>query len=783
VQNDPTQPDIPAAPAASGPADPPTQPANAAPAARRGRRGVAAGLALALVGGGLLAAAVTRAGPFGGGGTVTGTGVGEPATSAVAYSTFADCSALLAYLKKHGRDLVGPYGLPGNGYGVAGGFGVAERSALGGAPAPAAGSPAGADSAAPAAPDTRSATGTNVQVAGVDEADLAKRVGDLIYSVAPSDQVMYADPTRIDGTRLPALSIVRTRDGRSTLAGRLTLTGWQPSNLLVDGDTVLLVGSAPATADPRVTTDLVPRSMPYWGWVQRTRLVQVDISDPAAPRVVRSLDVDGANVGARLVDGVARIAVSGATHRLVLRQPQFDQGVLPGPDTTVDGGPVVAPPYGDAAVKRAERTATADNRRIVAASRIEDWLPTYELTEGATATPTKKGALLSCSDVAAPSRFSGLETMSLLSFDLRDPAGISRWDGAGVVATGAQLYATADHTYIATTPWQAWATMPTTQARAALRAQKSQIHLFDTTGGASPVYVGSGEVTGFLLNQFAMDEYQGHLRVASTSAPDWWGGDAEPSPSSSRVTVLRVSDDGLTTTGTIGGLGRTETIRAVRFIDDVGYVVTFRQTDPLYTIDLADPTAPRVAGELKILGYSAYLHPVGDGLVLGVGQDADRGGRVKGLQLALFDVSDPASPRRVDQVTLPGAWSDVEGDHHAFTFADSLALVPFTRWIEPGPAGVAVPGSEPSAGADVLPVQTFDAGVVAVRLGADRRFGSPEVLRARGDGPTVVDQRTGYAGPTPLRTFVGDGSIWTVTTGGVAAHDAQTLRRTDFTAF
>jgi len=816
VQNDPTQPDSTpelttsagAPDAAVGPAGPdrPAHPGRPARPGRSGRRrGIAAGLTLALVGGGLLAAGITRTGPFGGGGTGAGDGGGEPGprTSAVAYSTFSDCSALLGYLTKHGRDLVGPYGLPGTGYGmgVGGGIAFAERLATDGAPAPAAG---GADTSAAGAPDTRSGTGTNVQVAGVDEADLAKRVGDLVYSAAPSDKATFADPSGTKLAGVPALTVVRTRDGRSTPLGRLTLDGWQPTGLLVDGATVLLVGYAPPTGgiDPRAA-DVSPRSMPYWGWLQRTRIVQVDVSDPSSPRVVRSLDVDGSSVGVRLVDGVARIAVSGATHRLVFRQPQFDQGVVPGSDTPVAPGPVVAPPYDEAAVKKAERTATADNRRIVAASRIEDWLPTYELTEGTATKPTKKGSLLSCSDIAAPSRFSGLETMSLLTFDLRDPAGISRWDGAGVVATGAQLYATADRTYVATTPWQNWAGMPITQAVAAMRAQRSQIHLFDTTGGASPVYVGSGEVAGFLLNQFSMDEFEGHLRVASTSTPEWWSGDADRTPSSSQVTVLRVGDDGLTVTGKVAGLGKTETIRAVRFIGHVGYVVTFRQTDPLYTVDLTDPAAPRVAGELKILGYSAYLHPVGDGLVLGVGQDADPDGRVKGLQMALFDVSDPASPRRVDRVTMPGAWSDVEGDHHAFTFADGLALVPFTRYVDPGTdveGGVVPPdsgsaepatgastqpdagsGSAPAAGTSVLPVQTFDAGVVAVRLGSDRRFGSPVVLRATGDGPQVVDQRTGYPGPTPLRTFVGDGSIWTVTTGGIAAHDTDTLRRTDFT--
>ncbi|WP_088315853.1 beta-propeller domain-containing protein [Kineosporia sp. R_H_3] len=758
------------------------------PARGARRRFTAAGVTFALVTGGLFAATfgptlATYAADDG------RTVDGRPAAGApdrpgtlsgvqnAAYASFTDCSALLDYYRTHARPIVGPYGLPGNQFGVmfdtVGGVATAARAA-GGAPVPAAAPNAAAEG-------TTSATGTNVQVAGVDEADVAKRVGDLVYSAAPGTVDWSKDP---NGSSLAALTVARTRDGRSEVLGRLRLDGWTAQSMLVDGTTVLLVGGAP-WKEGDIVAPGPARIMPGYGFANRTRVVQVDVSDPASPRVVRSLVVDGSSVGTRLVDGVARITVSGATNRLKFVQPLYpDQGGIVPP--LADGGPdapVVSPPYDEGAVKKAEKKATAANRQVVARSTIDAWLPTYELTEGTGARPTSTGSLLSCQDVSAPKTFSGLDTMSMLTFDLRDTAGISRWDAAGVVASGAQLYATADRTYVATTPWQDWAVMSPTKQLVAMRSQRSQIHLFDTTGGASPVYVGSGEVPGFLLNQFSMDENGGYLRVASTTMPDWWGGDRERTPSTSQVTVLRIGEDGLTRTGSVGGLGKTETIRAVRFLGDVGYVVTYRQTDPLYTIDLSDPTAPRVAGELKILGYSAYLHPVGDGLVLGVGQDATAKGVTTGLQMALFDVSDPAQPRRVDTVNMPGAWSDVEGDHHAFTFADGLALVPYTRWIDPG---APVAPSDDTVGAVAPGQQGFDAGVVAVRMtgtGAGSRFTEPVVLRPIGSGPQAVDPTTGETGPAPLRTFVGDGSVWTVTTGGIAAHDARTLARTDFTRF
>ena len=143
---------------------------------------------------------------------------------------------------------------------------------------------------------------------------------------------------------------------------------------------------------------------------------------------------------------------------------------------------------------------------------------------------------------------------------------------------------------------------------------------------------------GVLLSQWSLSEWEGALRVASTEQPVWWGGPRTESETT--VTTLGQRGDALVRLGRVGGLGKGERVYAVRFIGDVGYVVTFRQVDPLYTLDLSAPSQPVVRGELKIRGYSAYLHPVGDDLLLGIGQDADDDGRVVGAQASLFDVSD-----------------------------------------------------------------------------------------------------------------------------------------------
>ncbi|MEM4616372.1 MAG: beta-propeller domain-containing protein [Archaeoglobaceae archaeon] len=157
--------------------------------------------------------------------------------------------------------------------------------------------------------------------------------------------------------------------------------------------------------------------------------------------------------------------------------------------------------------------------------------------------------------------------------------------------------------------------------------------------------VANGEVSGRLLNQFSMDEYNENLRVAVTVG---------------NSNDLYVLDQNLKPIGSLKGFGETERIYAVRFIADRGYIVTFRQIDPFFVLDLTDPAKPRMAGELKIPGYSSYLHPLKEHLILGVGMED---GNVK---LSLFDVSDPNNPIELDKYLLKEYWSEVISNHRAF---------------------------------------------------------------------------------------------------------------------
>ncbi len=612
-------------------------------------------------------------------------GTGSPGLFGASLYTVGSCDDLLSYYVDHAVDLVGPYGLPGYGY-YYGGPMLAEDAVR--SPVTTTAAPTAAGSS------DNSYSGTNVQVAGVDEADIVKTDGERIFML-------------VDGV----LRIALVQPGGVQMAGKLQLNDWWPSQMLLSGNRLLLIGPS-WNNSPVPLGGIAPN---YSSAV--TRIVQVDVSDLSAPTIDRTLLLDGSYVDSRLVDGIARVAINS-------NPVGFDWA------------------YPEGSGLRAEQLATQKNRDIVRTSTLDNWLPYYVLTDERTGR-TSEGRLLDCSTVMAPKDFAGLDTLSILTLDLN--SGIDDWSSAGVVASGSTLYATADHVYVATQRWVDWSVLTEADVRNEADGFSTQIHMFDTSQPGSPRYVGGGEVNGFLLNQFSMDEYDGVLRVASTTAPSgWWWSDQ----SESLVSTFRLDGGELQQIGQVGGLGQGEQIYSVRFIDDAGYVVTFRQTDPLYVIDLADPTTPRVAGELKILGYSAYLHPVGDGLLLGVGQNADDEGRTSGTQFSLFDVSDPENPTRVDQVKMDSGYSAAEYDHHAFTYWYGLVLTPYQSWKD----------------------NTTESGVLAVRV-SDGSLTFEGVLQQQDKAPDAI------------RTIVIGDTIYTITYGGIGMNDLNTLESLGFESF
>lgn len=482
---------------------------------------------------------------------------------------------------------------------------------------------------------TAGGIGRSVPGVAVPAAGAATGAAGTDYSTTNVQEAGVDEPdlVKTDGSTLYAvengeLEAVRVGSGAPKLLDTLKLTGGWSRDLLLDGRHLLVLSRAggwvtPLPAQPAAM--IVP-------FPTQTTLTEVDVSNPAHLKVVATLTIDGAYLDARQIGGSVRLVTS-----------------TPLP---------LALPFvpGDA----------AKNHAVLASSGASAWLPGYRLGRGATR------PLVQCRAVRRPATFAGLGMLTVTTLDLAK--GLKPVDATAIMTDGRIVYESPGTLYVTT---ENWTVRPdaATPTKAPVDAS-TQIHAFDISSPTKTRYVGSGTVPGYLLNQWSLSENDGVLRVVSTNAPAYWSTPA----GESFLTTLRAGAGALHQVGQLGGLGKGERVYAVRMLGDTGYVVTFRQIDPLTVLDLHDPAHPVARGELQLPGYSAYLHPISAGLLLGIGQDVAAGANEpSGTQVSLFDVADAAHPRRVAHASLGRGWSAAESDHHAFLYwpATSLVVVPF----------------------------------------------------------------------------------------------------------
>jgi Beta propeller domain len=510
------------------------------------------------------------------------------------------------------------------------------------------------------------------------------------------------DAVKTDGRRLyvamsDKLYALDVSGDAPRIVASLPLTGYTHELLLHDGK-LLVISTGGFDASMPGADSFVP-------YVPRTTLTELDADDLS---VRNTLEVPGAVVGGRLRDSTARIAIATPTGLPV------EEGVPP----------------------------------------VRRWVPAMSLRRAETGRVLRR-SVTPCAAVRRPQVFAGLGLLSVLTIDL--DRGLNPVDSDAILADASTVYASKSRMYFAT---ERWVDPQVIAEDGAPAGRSTQIHGFDVGDADATRYVGGGSVRGYLLNQFSLSEHKGALRVATTEDPPWFEvprPDAERRQSESFVTVLDEAAGRLAQVGRVGGLGKGERIYAVRFVEDIGFVVTFRQTDPLYTLDLSDRANPRVVGELKIPGFSSYLHPIGGDLMLGIGQDADESGRTRGAQVSLFDVGDLRDPRRLHARRLgTNAYSLAEHDHHAFLW-----------W---GPAKLlVVPLTDYSASDD----DTFE-GAVGLRV---ERSGIAEAGRTS-HPPSEQGYEAGI-----LRSLVVDDRLYTISPLGVQAGRLDTLAGTAWVPF
>jgi len=589
--------------------------------------------------------------------------LGEGISLIAALQPFDTCQAFLDYAQSNALDAVGPWGLGGGYYGrLDGGDAVfsTEESADSSFTTMSDSDTASATTVAPALSASDGASrdlaevgvdfsGTNVQELGIDEPDLVKTDGSRMLVLA--QQQLHLIDVSGDSPRLVTSMAIPNNV-------------WV-QDMLLEGDIVLLLAG---TNTYEVQPLLDVRSSLSPGGSAVTTLIEVNVTDSSLTLGNR-LHMDGSQLSARLIDGVARVVVQSGPVGFDWAYPEYGGSGL----------------QADREQQDAEEAAEEANREIIMNSTIENWLPYYVL-ETAAGSTISEGTLVECDQAYYPAEFSGLNMLTVVTIDLNG-GGLSSPSAAAVMADGQTVYASTGSLYVATTEWvDWWALEQAAQTGVAPDAPNvtTSIHKFDISDPTRSTYVASGEVDGTVLNQYSLSEHNGLLRIATTQESVWWGDQNTESSSSLYVLETVVTADGptLVVVGQVDDLGRGERIFAVRYLGDIATVVTFRETDPLYTIDLSDPTAPTVLGELKINGYSAYLHPLGNDLLLGVGQDATDEGRLLGTQVSLFDISDLANPTRIAKWTLPGGSSNTEWDARAFLWwpAEELVVIPVNTY-------------------------------------------------------------------------------------------------------
>ncbi|HJM18934.1 MAG TPA: beta-propeller domain-containing protein [Candidatus Thalassarchaeaceae archaeon] len=525
---------------------------------------------------------------------------------------------------------------------------------------------------------------TNNQEEGVDEADFLKTDGYHIYMINNGQLVILGVP----------------EFGNITLESNMTLEG-SPMQMLVSGDQLVIISSVsywdleiddPVRIAMMVDNSEDEREYSYYRYSNKVKYSVLNITNRSDPQIDRELYIDGSYQTSRLVDGTLRAV----THSYAQLQGLQTYPDLPESYWEIDYDDPERQDIWNESVDE----AVAYNIGVISALTLADFSPRMHerMADGTVAELSTVSA--TCEEFSAAADSVGRGFTTIMTIELFGD--IIEYELDHVSSSWVEVYASQDMLILAEPAndwWWYW--------RNDAFEEATNIHAFDISDGGLTTYIGSGRVTGTVNDQFSLSEYNGTIRVATTQ--DVWGrwwledGDNWTGPTND-VYVLAPAecmipegcDDQtpeLMQIGHVGGIAEGETIWSCRFIGEKGYLVTFRNMDPLWTIDLSNPTNPQVIGELEVPGVSTYIHPLSDDhlLTIGIAGGEDGLGLDWGnTQISLFDVSNFADPTLASALQLAPvdrnsqdwwswAWSYSEAtyEHKAFTYwapAELLAI-------------------------------------------------------------------------------------------------------------
>lgn len=465
---------------------------------------------------------------------------------------------------------------------------------------------------------------TNVQVRGVDEGDSVKTDGHYIYRIQ-NGQVGIVEaypPTKM------ALTATLKFDN-----------GFTPTELYVQGGRLVVIGQSwRADENPApLVKDEAAKMAIWWPTGESLTLARVyNIADRAHPRLEREIAFSGSYLASRRL---------GQSVYLTARQyPRYffrDYLAVARKNNAADSEPLLT--------------------RANTLPRVQD-----------SAVDGGKEQALPLQQLYYFPGFVEPDYVTVVGFRLdqpEQPADVKAYLGAGDI-----VYASSDHLFLSAADYSA-----VDAANQAETVPATHIYKFALKGGTTE-FRQAGTVPGVPLNQFSLDEHQGYFRIATTVNRWSWDGTTSQNQSWNNLYTL---DSAMNLVGRLEHLAEGERIYAARFMEERAYLVTFAQTDPLFVIDLSMPEAPKLLGELKIPGFSNYLHPYDADHLLGIGQDVTDGGdgftQTRGVKLALFDVSDPTQPKETHSLVIgeSGTYSPALYDHKAILFDQARHLLGF----------------------------------------------------------------------------------------------------------
>ncbi len=536
---------------------------------------------------------------------------------------------------------------------------------------------------APASVPTDASSGdystTNVQVSGVDEADIVKTDGEYIYAVSGNDVV-----------------IVRAYPAEgSEIVSKIELDS-APQNIYLNGDSLAVYGQKWNFENEKALNDIL---MPI-GRTSFTYLKIYDISDRKKPKEARSLYFEGSNANSRMIGDYIYLVTSSYPYYGYMRQAEDEDIIAP---LIIEDGEILNNGGKDIACKGCPNMYYFDipynsyTYTTISSINIKD---TSEKVKSEVFLLDQSQNNIYVSEKNIYITYTKYVNEESLMYDISMGL-VKEFMYPVLSAKDREMVTEIENTknYILS-PEEKFAKIGLIMQKyekefagreeeltkelekrvkkryedISKELEKTVIHKIAISSGDLK-YDTSGEVTGMVLSQFSMDENAGYFRIATTKNRTWSNFAGNSGESYSNIYVL---DGSMKVVGKVEDIARGEQIYSVRFMQGRAYMVTFKQTDPLFVIDLKDSADPKILGKLKVPGFSSYLHPYDETTLIGLGKESDETGRIiGGVKLSLFDVSDVENPKELDKYVIGDSSSDslAINEHKAFLFSKDKNLL------------------------------------------------------------------------------------------------------------